>query len=224
VHEAELIGLLLGLHLIKTEKRVCTTCVISINNQVAIGTLHSDLRKPGQHITREIIKLSEQIQKEWKRSKYKITIQWVARHKGIEGNELADHKAKAAARGTHADKKLLPTYLRCTLLTNPNTMKQSKTVKLNAKCKDIWRSSIRGKNMLKIDSSTPSNKFIGTISHTNISRHSASLIAQMRITHILVNSYLFCFKKVENASCPACGRITEDVPHYLLECPGYAHE
>jgi ribonuclease HI len=224
VHEAELVGLLLGLYLIKTEKRARTTCVIGIDNQAAMGTLQSDLRRPGQHIAREIIRLGEQVQKERKRSKFKLTIRWVAGHEGIEGNELADHKAKAAARGAKTDKKLLPPFLRCTLLTNPNAVKQSEAVKLNAKHKDTWRSSTRGKLMTKIDASTPSNKLIDAISHPDIPRKTASLIMQMRITHIPVNSYLFQFKKVESASCPACGRDTEDVPHLLLECPGYAHK
>jgi hypothetical protein len=148
----------------------------------------------------------------------------VAGHEGVEGNERADIEAKAAARGAQSDKRLLPPYLRRTLLTNPNAVKQNLTVKLNTKRKATWRTSPRGKLMAKIDDSTPSNKFIDAISHSEISRSSASLITQMRINHAPVNTYLYRFKKVDNARCPACGRDSEDVPHFLLTCPGYAHE
>jgi ribonuclease HI/exonuclease III len=224
VHEAELIGLLLGMHLIKTEKRTDTTCAIGIDNQAAIGTLQSDLRRPGQHIAREIIRLGEQIRKGRRRSKFKLTIRWVAGHEGVEGNEMADLEAKAAARGTQSDKRLLPPYLRRTLPTNPNAVKQNFTVKLNTKRKEQWKTSYRGQLMAKIDASTPSNKFIDAISHSEISRSSASLITQMRINHVPVNTYLFRFKKVDSTRCPACGSDAEDVPHFLLTCPGYAHE
>ncbi|KAI0298315.1 hypothetical protein BC826DRAFT_951267 [Russula brevipes] len=224
VHEAELVGLLLGLHLIKTEKRARTTCAIGVDNQATIGTIQSDLRNPGQHIAREIIRLGEQIRKTRKRSKYNLTIRWVAGHEGLEGNELADQEAKAAARGTQSDKNLLPPYLRRKLKINPNAAKQSLAAKLSAKHRATWRTSERGTKMAKIDVSTPSRKFIDSISHHDISRSTASLIAQMRINHVPVNAYLYRFKKVESARCFACGTDTEDVTHFLLECPTYAHE
>jgi hypothetical protein len=78
--------------------------------------------------------------------------------------------------------------------------------------------------MAEIDSTTPSSKFIESISHPDISHSSASRITQLRITHVPVNEYLHRFKKIESPSCPACGRDLEDVTHFLLECPGYDHE
>jgi len=137
---------------------------------------------------------------------------------------LADHKAKAAARGIQTDKQLLPTFLRHMMLTNPNAVKQRLVVKLNTKQKKTWRALSRGMQMMKIDTSTLSNKLIDAISHPNISRHMASLIVQLRISHIPVNFYLHRFKKIESTHCPACGCDTEDIPHLLLECPGYAYE
>ncbi|KAI0277657.1 hypothetical protein BC826DRAFT_898201, partial [Russula brevipes] len=94
---------------------------------------------------------------------YELTIRWVAGHEGVEGNEVADAEAKAAARGAHSDKRLLPPYLRRALLINPNAVKQSFTVKLNAKRKEKWKRSDRGKAMARIDTSTPSSKFIDAI-------------------------------------------------------------
>jgi len=78
--------------------------------------------------------------------------------------------------------------------------------------------------MLQIDSSTPSNKFLKAISSTNITRSTASLLSQFRLTHVPLNSYLKRFKRVDSASCPACGADQETIVHFLLFCPAYAHE
>jgi hypothetical protein len=127
-------------------------------------------------------------------------------------------------RGAHSDKPLLPLYLRRRIPTNPSALKQDLKVKLSSKWKDEWRNSERGKEAAKIDNSTPSAKFIDSISHSEISRSTASLIAQLRITHAPVNEYLLRFKRVDSARCPACGEDIEDIVHLLLICSGYAHE
>jgi len=52
----------------------------------------------------------------------------------------------------------------------------------------------------------------------------SSLISQLHITHIPLNSYLHRFKRIDKPRCPACGEREETVEHYLLSCPVYAHE
>jgi len=78
--------------------------------------------------------------------------------------------------------------------------------------------------MHQIDTTTLSNKFLKAISVPNLSRRSASLISQLRLTHIPLNSYLKQFKRADSARCPACGADDESIGHFLLTCPGYAHE
>jgi len=55
VHEAELVGLLLALHLINTEKSNNTTCMIVVDNQATLKVFDSELRKPGHHLAREAL-------------------------------------------------------------------------------------------------------------------------------------------------------------------------
>ena len=43
VHEAELVGILLGLHLINTEKKGGTTFALGVGNQAAIKAFQSNL-------------------------------------------------------------------------------------------------------------------------------------------------------------------------------------
>jgi hypothetical protein len=44
------------------------------------------------------------------------------------------------------------------------------------------------------------------------------------INHIPLNGYLTRFHRVQSAHCPACSESNETVEHYLIHCPGYAHE
>ena len=70
----------------------------------------------------------------------------------------------------------------------------------------------------------PSDKFLKTISKEGISHKVASRIAQLRLQHTLLNSYLFQFKRVNKPSCPACGEAKENIAHFLLRCPSYTFE
>ena len=78
--------------------------------------------------------------------------------------------------------------------------------------------------MHKSDSSTPSNRFLKAISSENIMRSTASLISQLRLTHVPLNSYLKRFKRADSARCLACGADKETIEHFLLFCPIYTHE
>jgi hypothetical protein len=78
--------------------------------------------------------------------------------------------------------------------------------------------------MNKVDQSTPSNKFLKAISNPALSRSMASKISQLRLTHIPLNSYLHQFKRMDTANCPTCSEQVEDIVHFLLKCPAYAHK
>ena len=170
VHEAELVGILLGLHLISKEKHGSTSCMLGVDNQAAIRAFHSDLRKPGHHIAREIILLANRVQKHRRKVAYSLTICWTAGHEGIAGNKAADKEAKKAAEGKTSEKHLLPPYLRKPLLTNPAAIKRTFHDKLKTKWFEDWRNSQRGQRVVAIDKTTPSKKFLLAISQNELSR------------------------------------------------------
>ena len=124
VHEAELVGLLLGLHLIKTERRGRTSFVVGADNQAALSALNSVKSTTGQYLADEIIESAASIKKQRNSNNYSLTFRWTAGHVGIKGNEEVDSEAKKTAKGLSSDKKDLPTLLRKPLKHNKVALRQ----------------------------------------------------------------------------------------------------
>jgi len=112
VHEAELVGILLALQLIKTEKEGQTSFLIGVDNQAALTAFNSDMRNPAHSLAREALQLGNMIEKNKNKKRYSLKLQWTAGHEGIPGNELANKEAKRAAEGLSSDANLLPSYLK----------------------------------------------------------------------------------------------------------------
>ena len=142
------------------------------------------------HLAREILRITNQVQKRRQKGNYKLIIRWTARHEGITGNKEVDHKAKKAAEGKTSDKKLLPSYLRKLLLINPAARKRAHHKGLMKIWKKDWKTSAQGKRAACLDRSTPSKKFLKAISQKELSCIDASQIAQFRIGTTPVNQYL----------------------------------
>jgi len=224
VHEAELVGMLLALHLIATEKCNNLPSLIAVDNQAVLKAYNSDMRHPGHNVARKFLSLAKRMQKCRGKRKFKLMLRWSAGHCGIEGNKKADREAKRAAYSSSSTAKLLPTFLRKPLPINPATAKRAYNKSLSSKWKVDWEQSPRGMKMKTLDNTTPSVKFLKTISNPKLSHEVASRITQLRMQHAPLNSYLYRFKRVDSANCPACGAIDKDIAHFLLFCPNYAHE
>jgi ribonuclease HI len=144
VHEAELVGILLRLHILNSRKSKKVMAAIRVDNQAAIKAFTLDLRNPGHHLMREALRIASKISKERKKSSkinYTLTIRWTAGQEGIKGNELADREAKEAAKGHTSDTKLLPHYLRKPVLTNSSTVKKVHNESLVKEWQEVWRNS-----------------------------------------------------------------------------------
>jgi hypothetical protein len=164
------------------------------------------------------------VQKRRNKAKYSLTIRWTAGHEGIEGNKKADREVKKAAEGASSDRKLLPVYLRKPLPMNPAAVKRAHHDMLKRRWAEKWRRLPRGRRAGQIEESTPSKKFITSISQSELSCKAASQIAQLRIGHAPLNQYLKRISRVDSDRCPACGADMETTEHYLLLCPVYAYE
>jgi ribonuclease HI len=224
IYDAELAGLSMGLHLIKTEKKACRGTMIGADNQAAIKAVQNELSTPSHYIAKDILHTAQQIKKRRGNKPYMLTLRWTAGHEGIDGNELVDEEAKKAAKGQSSPPPTLPRLLRQKLKISTAALKQVHNKEVKTRWKNKWAKSLRGKRDHQIDNSSPSAQFIEAISNPKLPRQAASLISQLRTTHIPLNSYLHRFKRVDSTRCPACGAMAETVQHFLLYCPGYAHE
>jgi hypothetical protein len=74
VHEAELVGLLLAMHLIGSKRCSITSCCIAIDNQAALRAFNLELRKPSHHLTHKILNLAYQIQNYQSKHKFSLTL------------------------------------------------------------------------------------------------------------------------------------------------------
>ena len=128
------------------------------------------------------------------------------------------------AKGHSSIAQLLPHILRRTLAVSTSAVKQKHSSVAKSEWAKHWHNLERGRRIQSIDNSTPSPKFIQAINNPKLSRQSTSTIAQLRLNHIPLNSYLNRFHLVQSVHCPACGERNETVEHYLLCCPGYVHE
>ena len=223
VFEAELIGILLGLQLIRDKRLSNLTYTIGVDNQAAIKSLTSKMDKSGHYLAAEILDTALKLQKSMGK-KYSLSIRWTAGHSGIEGNEEVDEEAKAAAEGQTSDTAQLPKLLRKPLKVSRSAARQKLNEHIKEKWVKAWKKSPRYDKMKHIDSSLPSRKYIELTSNSEIHRESASKIFQLRTGHIPLNAYLHRFKIAESAQCPACGAPKETPQHFVLECPAYANE
>ena len=144
VYEAELVGLILRLHLIKQERTGGKCMAIGIDNQVVLKAFHSDLRSPGHHLAREALHMANMIEKCSGENGRKLMLRWVARHEGILGNKAADKEAKKATTGLSSSNTTLPPYLRKPLPLNPTAIRQHHNMALNNTWANKWRESTRG--------------------------------------------------------------------------------
>ena len=126
VYEAELIGILLGLHLIKTDKKSRTSYLIRVDNQAALSALNGVKNTSCQYITDMILTTATQIKKSRKSPSYSLKFRWMVGHTSIAGNKEVDKEAKKAVEGMTSCKSSLPPLLRKKIKNNKSALKQHK--------------------------------------------------------------------------------------------------
>ena len=184
VYEAELVGLLLGLQLIKTEQAGKTSFAIEADNQAGVKVILTELTHPRQYLAAEFLSTVAQIRKKRGSKNYALTLCWTAGHTGIQGNEEADSEAKKAVKGYSSDAPLLPRILRRPLAASTSAVKQKHNSNTKSKWAKHWCTLERGKRIQSLDNSTQSPKYIWAISNPKLSRRAMSTITQLRINHI----------------------------------------
>ena len=89
VYKAELMGLLLALHLLRS-KRGVTRTIIHLDNQAVLHVLTTRESRPAQSIIDEIILHIELIANAARMETFQLDIAWIKGHAGNVGNKRAD--------------------------------------------------------------------------------------------------------------------------------------
>ena len=115
VFEAEAVGPLLALHMLKY-KCDAPQAIVRLDNQAILGALHICKPSPMQAVIDKII---VQMERNWAGASnpaYTLNVTWVWGHSRVEGNERVDHEAKEAAKGHSSQKRNLLEFLTKALL------------------------------------------------------------------------------------------------------------
>ena len=217
VYEAEVVGTLLALELLRTEPRLSRKASIALDNTAVIQASTLSSAAPGRylvdHFHRSLRSLRQQ------RPDLRLTLRWSPGHDGIPGNEKADEEAKAAARGRTSPKSDLPKALQRQLPLSASSLRRNYAQQLKQKAATIWKSSARGQRMEEVAGRLPSNHYLDLV--RALPRRHAGLLMQLRTGHIPLQAYLARIGKALSRTCPTCGEAPETVHHYLIECPTY---
>jgi ribonuclease HI len=141
VFEAELVGLLLGLQLIKTERARRTSFALGANNQAALSAVAMPGNRSGHHLAEIFLMTATSLCKGRGTANYSLTLRWTAGHVNIKGNEEADKEAKLAAEGATSEPHTLPKILKKMLKYSKSVAKQEYKTRLMNTCRKEWSKS-----------------------------------------------------------------------------------
>ncbi|PSR85584.1 hypothetical protein PHLCEN_2v5406 [Hermanssonia centrifuga] len=148
VYEAEVVALILGMELVRQENSVRSVS-LAVDNQAAVTSSRSAKSAPGHHLLDKYHQLQAKVKK--KHRNLKITVRWVPGHMGIKGNEVADEKAKEAARGSIEVRRPIPAALRKALPQSVSKLHQMRTQELKEEASRRWRNSPRNTGSSSLD-------------------------------------------------------------------------
>jgi ribonuclease HI len=220
VYESEIVGMILGMELVRTETLYVGRVILGVDNQAAIQA--TQLTKPvAGHYLVDIFhkRVSRALERH---EDLRLVVQWVPGHEGIDGNEIADVEAKRAARGKTSSARRLPILLRTPLPDSKSAIIQAYSARLKRQATWMMQASLRYHKLRLTDRSVPSSKYRRLIA--GLPRRQASLLTQLRTGHVPLNKHLFNIHRVDSPTCPSCHGHPETVHHFLIACAAHHRE
>ena len=222
VHEAEGVGQLLALGLLRTETSNIgrTSISMGVDSQSSIRAHANRCPKAGGYITAEIHKFHGTLTEI--HGKLDLQINWVPGHKGIYGNDCVDEQAKKAAEGPEQNLNSRVGFLRKAIPDSKSAVRQELRRKNKARYTKNFRTLPRYHRMYKIDPTMPSPLFRKATNR--LTKRHASILIQLRTGHIPLKAYLHRIGKADTPTCEKCGEDNETVEHYLMRCKQYQNQ
>lgn len=225
VFEAEATALVLAAHLLATRNEITYPASILADNQAVIKSSERPSSKPGHHLLLLFRSKIRKLTKEKGLTCDSIAVRWIAGHKNVEGNELADKEAKLAAedKANSSPTPQLPLKLRTPLPRSVSALKQWYNKRLTSLWLREWKQSPRYRRMSNIEPNFPSKSFVELAG--SLRKKQTGIYIQLRTGHIPLNRHLHRIKKSDTPLCLQCGEVTEEsIQHYLFRCPRYERE
>ena len=214
VFEAELVGVILALDILRSLPHILNAQIL-LDNQPVIHALKRRGVQSGQYL----IDLFHSELKDIKKFRpgLRLHLNWVPGHEGVDGNELADQKAKDAARGASSP---LPHRLHtlCDLPVSIAALQDSAKKDLRTKWATIWATDNHAQRIRSFDPTPPGKKILHFL--RQFPKADSSIMVQLRSAHAGLNAYLFRFNAVDSPLCTLC-QVPETVDHYLFSCRKY---
>ena len=230
--EGEAVGSILAAWMLQGRPEVGRSKITNYtDSQAFIRATGTRKSGPGQYLIMEYLSLTEAMNNDanslHSTGTVKFSLNWVAAHQGVAGNERVDEEAKKAAQGESSPPEDLPPILRKRLPYSASAVKQEFAESQKVRWREAWQDSPRYARFQHVDPNFPFNKFRKL--SERLSRSQASLMMQLRTGHIPLNFYLHRIKKSATRRCESCWgiarlEITETVIHFLFECQAYAAE
>ena len=221
VYEGECVGQLLGLHLLNrlSSGLDVRTVTMAVDNQASISAHTSTKPGPGSYLISQIHKTLQAVKRSHRLAR--IHMHWIPSHKGIPESDRVDKEAKKAAEGAHHNLNDNVKILRQQLPASKLATKQLMHDRLKREVTKIFLNSHRSAKMLRIDPLMPATKF--PLETAPFERRHASILTQLRTSHIPLQAYLHRFKIEPSPICPNCQVEPESVTHFLKYCPSHAN-
>ena len=158
VFEAEAVGLILAAQLLLSNEEVSFPATIFADNQAVIRSCTKPTAKPGHYLLIRFRKLIRHVLAQNNATRSQVSLNWIAGHSDILGNELADREANIAASNADntSPENTLPPSLRKSLPSSISATKQFHEASLQSLWRVAWRKSPRYDHINSIDPTTPS--------------------------------------------------------------------
>jgi ribonuclease HI len=210
VYAAELIAIFFALHMARRDHIWNTVnqnpspsqYTILSDSKAALQAIANPQARSAQHIIHRILTDAERLSKG---CDIALHLAWVPGHEGIQGNEVADHEAKAALE------RPLEHHFAPLLSSQKRKVKEL----IRKQWREEWNNSPKGQHLRKLDPNLP-GKHVHKLYDAR-PRRQANLLAQIRTGHSWLKSYRKRFGKAQDDICE-CG-ARETLTHVFIDCP-----
>lgn len=225
VFKEEAVSLILATRLLSSRNEATFPATIFADNQVVIRSGANPSVKPGHYLLLHFRKLVCHLQDKKDLDDKAISLNWIARHSDIEGNELADREAKLAAlrKDKASHHRGLPKTLHKSLPQSTSATKQTHRSELQEKWCEDWQKSPQHPHIKALDPSHTPKSF--TRLAGQLKKKHTALDVQLHTGHIPLNKHLHRIKRSATPMCLQCGDAQiESIHHFLFDCPRYNRE